>query len=76
MSVCACGQTMFKSEAWCKKCWAFWSAWFVRAQGVWIELAPTGLYGIYMNGGQCQCLSCQQQAAITALVDQLERSYL
>lgn len=68
---------MVKGEPWCKRCWAVWSTWFMRAGGKWIDLT-TGRQFVGSSTGvyPCDCDACKLQAAIQAHVDELERSYL
>ena len=30
MSVCTCGEIKPKGDGWCRKCYVFWSAWWLR----------------------------------------------
>ena len=30
MSVCACGGIKPKGDGWCRKCYVFWSSWWLR----------------------------------------------
>lgn len=65
MNVCACGNPMMKGEPWCKRCWAVWSTWFMRAQGKWINFET----GLRHQGEDCDCLACTNQKLTQHLVD-------
>lgn len=64
MSVCACGNTMLKGEPWCKRCWAFWSAWYVRTGGKW--LTEEGLWACSdARVSPCVCRECERHRLLT-----------
>lgn len=78
MNVCACGNLMVKSEPWCKRCWAFWNAWYMRVGGRWLEWTPDTPYVCYpakwhvAPGFPCDCERCVIQLNIQLHVDKLE----
>lgn len=54
---------------WCQKCWANWSVWFMRAEGMWMDLER----GIRLQSQRCSCDACAVTRQAIAQADRAEQ---
>lgn len=62
---------MMPDEAWCKACWARWTAWYMRAGGVWYDAAGFRCT-TDVRKMECPCPNCVRQRDLQHGVDVAE----
>lgn len=62
-------------QPWCRRCWARWSAWYMRARGRWIDLEHGFLMQSRPADGSenCSCEACVTHRRLQRFVDEAER---